>query len=594
MKKRFAAIVAALGLAVVFAGAGTAQEGAPAESGEQVLRKGVFSSQELLRVDDSIIRRMQRLFDVAGLVFPAEVYPITVGQALEILDRLQDGSGSAAYFGRLTESWFGAGDDLALVRREAERLRASLESRALIRQDWFSFDASLAANPELYLHSRVLGSEAATDWEYGYRDRLPLVAVEGRLAVGPFFGVLDLDLKNEHNAIERAVDPALYSNIPPDAAYFDFQFPFRALLSVGDKGWGLVLGRDGVNVANGHGGNLGISGAADFYDFARFQLWGDGLRYTGMWLNLDASMDDIPALAPPAAAIESMEKNAFLHRLDISFFDKLTLGLSEAVMVGGQAPGLKLFNPFILFHDTYPWLDTPGMIGASSMLNLDVTANPFRWLRLWYQMAMNQFQTDFEKQKYAGAADAMPDAYGWLAGAEVTVPVWLGQELPPLVLGAGAEFCETNPWMYVRENAMNSWFTTRRLVSNVPGSFQMIHQPIGWRLGPDARSLQVWLEASVADLFELGLGWEYRARGENNLLSRYAEGPAAVALVTPSGIVQYENVFGFDGQVWFLHAPDVGLQVNLDVLAMENYGHAVSADRNWTDWQFAAALRFKL
>ncbi|GAB1455633.1 hypothetical protein MASR2M48_09400 [Spirochaetota bacterium] len=175
-------------------------------------------------------------------------------------------------------------------------------------------------------------------------------------------------------------------------------------------------------------------------------------------------------------------KNLFLHRFEALLGGRVALALVEGLMVGGVEPDLAYANPFLILHNRFAWNAT-SFESAASVLGLELRFNPWRYMELYGSFAMNQLQTSYERERYAGDAEAIPNAYAWLAGGEGAYPFMGGW------IRASLEYVFTNPWMYIRENRFTSFTWRRRLTSNVAGADQLCDSFIGYRYGPDARSV---------------------------------------------------------------------------------------------------------
>lgn len=590
-----------------------------AGSGLGLCAAGPADSQVMLRVDDPRVAAIEYLAKSRGLVNGLPVKPWSLGQARDILARLVDPQAPSldTDLARL------AGWNRSLspgAQQLVQSLLDELKPRKLIAEQGFSLDCALTLGLETWLHTNPVDQGETGQWEYDYNERTPLLDVDTQALWGTggeagdlfhgFWGDMDIDLREDQNVINMYLDashPANDTNIPEDFTYIDFQFPHRAMLSTGGADWLLVVGRDRLDLGNGHRGNLGVSATPDFYDFGRFQLLSDWFNYTALWINLESDLEGLSNLEPQdsSGVVYDYEaaKNLFLHRFDLNFWNTLHFGFTEAMLVGGVQPTIEYMNPFMVFHNLYPWNDGDFM-SASAFMGLELTFNPVRFVSLWAQYGQNQFQTPMEVEQYPGA-NTIPNAWGALAGADLTLPLEPAAEpaadagnasggVGPWFLSAGLEWAYTNPWFYIRENGLNTWFWRRRLVSNVVGGIQFVTKSIGWHLGPDSHSIGAWVGLERHGLASLEMNLEYRLQGEQTLTTPYQPSSAAASLVTPTGIPQETWIAGLSAAVTLFPAgswdqawlPRTGLHGDLKYLYQT--GHVTGAV--WEDFQVVLGI----
>jgi hypothetical protein len=262
-------------------------------------------------------------------------------------------------------------------------------------------------------------------------------------------------------------------------------------------------------------------------------------------------------------------RNMFVHRIDFSLFNRVSIGISEGILIGGVQPDLVYFNPFMIFHDLYHWGH------ASTIASLEVSGNPWKYLELYGQMAFNQIQSPYEVIRYGAAAADTPNASAFLGGIRARIPVWQGY------VDAGVEGVDVSPWMYIRENRLISYEWWRWTNSNVAGSPEWVSAPLGYSTGPDALVFSAWAGYEVPSLFSVGLDFRRTAKGEQTLATVYSEDPAAVALTTPTGTPQYTNVLHLAASGDVL--PFLRLAGDFYWISIDNLGYAQGVSA--TDFQ---------
>ncbi len=396
---------------------------------------------------------------------------------------------------------------------------------------------------EGYFHTNT--SRSKTEWEYGYAERRPLVSLPLEAWVGEHvYGAADLSVRKNHDALNAELVPDNYTNFPFNFDEIDYEFPLRAFIALGGKHWSVSLGRDRFSWGNGETGNLAVSDSPDYYDYARATLYWGSFKYTAAWITLLYDKDSyrFPVLGPVGNTVEDGDynpRNFFSHRFEISFADRLTLGITEGILVGGVEPDISYLNPLIIFHNMYRWSH------ASSLLALEVSYNPWKYFELYGQAAFNQIQLPYELSRYGGASST-PDANALLAGVRARIPVDEGY------IDAGSEIVRVSPWMYIRENKLISYEWWRWMASNVSGTSQWLSAPMGYYEGPDSIVFAVWVGYSVPDSYSLRLEYRRSVKGSNSLDTPYPEdeeGEDAASMLTPTGTARTKNVFHVGGSV---------------------------------------------
>jgi hypothetical protein len=509
------------------------------------------NSQTILPYDSPAASLLQSMLLEQGKEPLSTAGPFSIGELRMALDRVDPAALSEA------------------GRRAYGTVKAALATRSAAKPMALGFAAHPSASVESYY--RANPSPDGTEWQEGYNQRLPLLSVPMDVWIGDdAYADFDLALRQNHDALDPALVPDNRLNWTLDFDRLDYEIPQRAFAGFGGDGWSFTIGRDRFSWGNGHGGNLLLSDSADYQDFARMTLFWPRLKYTGLWIMLYASTDQYRAPSSGAAAITTdpawYPRNFFLHRLDFTLWDRLSISLNEGILIGGIDPDLVYFNPLMIFHDLFRW----GF--ASSICALEVDWNPWRFIDVYGQAAYNQIQTPYELIKYGTGASDSPGAAAYLGGARGRVPLWQGY------LDAGGEAALVQPWMYIRENELISYEWWRYQCSNVTNSTQWVSAPIGYFTGADAVTGSLWASYDVPGLFSVGLGWTHVVKGEQDFSTTYVETAQTVALVTPTGIAQVTDI---------IHAratadpfPFLRLAADLYWLGVANNGHVEGA---WVD-----------
>ncbi|TVQ28237.1 MAG: hypothetical protein EA383_01010 [Spirochaetaceae bacterium] len=417
--------------------------------------------------------------------------------------------------------------DLSVAGRAAyDRVRELIDPDPLYRETDTGFFGSI--NAQLALESYFNTADNETEWLKDYSRRLPLLTIPVEFGLArSFYARGDLLLRNEHATVG---DPDFLTNVPTGIASIDFQFPLSAYALAGGDTWFAHLGRDQLRWGSGRSGVMVLGDEPDYYEFARFGVTTERFRYTGLVVDLEARMSSSEEEAFRAVNQSEFErynkdredaKTLYLHRFELELGNRVSLAISEGSMYGTRRGTLRLWNPLMIYHNFF---DSDH---ASAMLGVEFNVRPARHLNIYGEWGMNQFGTTFKREAYD--TDDIPDAFGFLLGAEALVPTG------PRFMTGGLEFAYTNPWFGVREHPYTTWHWRRRTISNLKGSRPVVTRPIGYRFGPDtmlARFDIGYLEPGIRNGV---LSLTYRLRGENTIETPYERSIAAASARTPSG-----------------------------------------------------------
>jgi|GEM_PF-6620235 hypothetical protein len=436
-------------------------------------------------------------------------------------------------------------------------LRAALDRidpDRLSDQGRAKYDAALAAlRPDPAYVSGKLGaktglkveldgnyrSDEDVPWILGYQERpsflaLPLEAWAG----GGIYGLSELALRRDYYSVNLPVSQLSvpnYTSVPIDFIGADSNFPFRAFGVAGGDFWSLRIGRDRLSLGSMGEDNLVVSSKTEWYDYARLTLFFRDFQYSAYMVQLDPS------------------RNLYMHRTDFLFFDRLSIGLTEGILVGDDAPELRYFNPLMIFHGYEAWNDEPvgdavtgnGTVpaanpsGIGSMLGIEINYNPARYVTLVAQYQFNAGQDPLKLLLWPTATGTIPNSDAFLIGAKLRAP-YSGGYLIGELCGVYAEpfdmILGTNKISYIYDRPADSSYSSRD-----------IEEWIGFSEGPDCVLVSGSLHYETADRASLGLSASYRWKGQNGLNTVYAWSTQNAAEVAPTGIVEGRLRLGIDG-----------------------------------------------
>lgn len=433
---------------------------------------------------------------------------------------------------------------------------------------------NLALHPTVAVEGYINTNPDAstTEWEYGYNDRQAVLQLPIEAWVGEgIYVVLDPSIKLNRDSLDETLVPATYTNIPFDFMPIDWEFPFRAFLSAGGRNWSFIIGRDRFSWGNGRTGNLVVSDSPDYFDFARITGYWRDFKYSALWISLLYYLDPyrypIWGTAGPTSgnvvSDDDFPRNYFLHRLDFTPWDSLSLSVIEGILVGGMDPSLVYFNPVTIFHNLFRFHH------GGAILGLEARWNPWKYFEVYGQAAFNEIQSPWEMLFYGSSASDVANANAFIGGLKSRIPLWEGY------LDAGAEAAYVSPWMYLRENLLNSFQWWRYIASNVPGSPQWVSESLGYFTGPDGLAFSAWAGYDVPGFFAVNADYTLSLEGQQSFDTPFANGEEAVALATPTGIVETKHVVHLGGS--FEPLSFIRLAVDLYGVFVDNFGNVSGA-----------------
>jgi len=529
----------------------------------------------LLPVGSPFVERLLALSLAEGRVARHSSFPITTGDALIWA---QSFAGTSALA------------DALILELQAQVKGSSLGKTIPDPQDrlWLRFQPVFTLELHDHLNQEYFG------WVRPAKDRHALLELP--LEIGLSFKEIGLELwglsdfaLNEHlNSMYEAQAVPNFSNVPEQASNIDFQFPRRTDVVLAGDGVSLMLLRDSLFFGTTHDGSLTLGDAPDWYDAIRVQVHDSMLSYTWLWISLEPYLTAAEKALPAYSLLRSQQKNLFLHRLDVRPADFLSFAIVEGSMVGGIDPSLKHMHPLSVFHNMFAWEDVDGFMAASSLLGVELNILPVKGIQLYGSFVMNQLQTAYELENYAGDTSSIPNAFAFMVGLSGAKIVGNG------LLHGGLEWFETNPWMYIRENALNSFFARKRLNNGTPGTKRLYDQPIGYKHGPDSRVFSGWIGFIQGDDLNLEFNASYRLAGQNRIDTPYRTGEAAIKAQTPSGTAEQYVTLGVQGDVKLFdsavlwRAASIRLGGSIDAVWAKTWG--VAADPVLFDLQYGLWL----
>ena len=464
------------------------------------------NQQRILPLNSPVYEYLEALCLEGGMAIPSTSRPFSIAEA-------------EAYLERIPLSSLSPGG-----RRTVQEVKKLLSERSLYSEgENFQFNPVLNCNIEAYVNS----ADSADEWEYGYEQRQPLVELPLQIFLyDAFYADLQPCFQKDPFVAESA---DTWSNIITDFSEVEGHFPFRGFFSLGGTHWTIQAGRDFLSWGNGITGNLILSDYADYHDFLRFAVFWKTFKFSTCFIEFDSWEDD-------SVTADDFSESFLGHRLEARFWDRISIALTESLMLESKYFQPRYLNPFMVYHN---WFlnDRYGNIN----LGIELEVNPFRWFYLYGQFCADQIQSSYEKKRYANA-DSMPDAYGYILGIRGAYPVKTGY------VQSHFEWVRTDPWFYLIEGQPD-YIVERRIITNYLGKKVIISKPLGYWAGPDTMLFSWQASFSALNLFSLFVGAQYQVQGENTIYTPFESGEAAVSLKTPTGqFPQKKWVLSFGGE----------------------------------------------
>ena len=515
-------------------------------------------------------------FRIAGQAMPIATAPVTGSQLeglLGSLDMEADGGdyGIGVVYGRLLEG-------------------LSLPSRT------FSYDDDVFAvvrptiNPQVFVHSN--DDATVIDWEYPYRDWLPILDFEAGFCLGSnFYGLIDLNLTTRVSKIGYGV---VFINLLKEFADFELALPRKAYASIGNDGLSFVIGRDRVEAGNGMTGNLMVGDGHWWNDFAKLSVLKHPFSYDFTLMSFDTYKDyNKDPLWLEQFDYNSPHRLVAIHRFSMAPFKWMSFAVAEGMLQYGTNlfGDFEMLNPFMLLHGTNGYVRG----NQNNFFGVELSFVPCNGLELNLSVMFDQIQVATELDDGQPWSYSPPNAYGALANAIYSTAALAG------VVTYHVEFVYTSPCLYLKEDGKGyDHWDTNLIVGNVlwdDGDSDLSY--LGYKYGPDTVALGIG--ADYVDLDGLAFGGSvlFRAHGEHGI--RYYDnqhdtvelGPVHFRDVSPTytqGATLPELRLSVSTYAEYALFSDLDVKANLAFVHAWNYRNEI--DRNMLDVQLAVGVSY--
>ena len=217
------------------------------------------------------------------------------------------------------------------------------------------------------------------------------------------------------------------TNVLPASKHFDFQWPKRAVFSVGTDTLNFSINRDKISWGNSKIGNFVVDDHVDYHEYARFTTFSRYFKYEALMIFFDthyAAYDHFQVL--------------LAHRLEFRPWDVLTIAVSENVMYKDKVFQLQYLNPAFVLHN----LNNRSTLNAIAHAEIDWVPAPS--LRLYGQFALDrrppQMKGIMKKSRHGRSWPALNGARSSIK--EFLLPSLKGAWRLPYVSTRGSRFPE--------------------------------------------------------------------------------------------------------------------------------------------------------
>jgi hypothetical protein len=388
-----------------------------------------------------------------------------------------------------------------------------------------------------------------------------------------------------------AADPEYYANaetlgvnVPWKLEYVDLNMPLRAFIAAGGSWWNFQLGRDRISYGTGYTGNLSISDNPAFYEFARLSFFTRFFKYSVLinQMPLEIKEDNDKKYHEHKNYLErTTQRHFYLHRLDFTPFNALSVGLMEGLMVGNSALEIRYLNPFTIFHNYYSSWDYDKVVGdmTGSFFSVEANWNIFRSMALYGQFAMNQLITKYKAEHWP---DQPPNGLAFLAGTRFShsFDSWGSVFF--------VEFLYTDPYAYMSPSPFSSFIQMRRLsVNNNNTLLYYIAYP------RDTIALSLGTKFFKGDTLNISGEFSWISRGEHNkngIIWDWEQTVDSFNERTPTGIAENKFTASLEAQ-WKLY-PFLALKGGVTGIFSRNNRHINGSDETGGQAAFSVSFMY--
>jgi len=517
---------------------------------------------DMIPVGDPILEDLRYLSLESGRPFLSLPPPLAPAEVEQFLDSLDESLLSEP----AREAYYRA------------RKRLAPEARLSLTSDHFSVFFNINST----LEARVRFNRDI-DWYPQYPKIAPMISVPLRFFFGNIVQLYFEPLVSVNPPHYQSAD-IFGINMHYNTENLDPTLPHRAFIAAGGPWWNFQLGRDRLFWGTGHTGSLTFADNSAYFEYARLSLFSKIFKYSlivnQMPLRITNDLYDPSSLDPPStwdldSITHTTQRNFYLHRLDFSFFNRITISAMEGVMVGNSPLEIRYLNPFIIFHSFFSWVDydewpeTAKVHGSGSMngsfFSVEVNWNIIKSLSVYGQFVMNEFALKSELEN----PDQPPNAMGYMAGLNYThsFNTWGSAFF--------LEFVYTDPFLYVLSSPFASFI---QMCKVGPAEAHVQYRFIGYPR--DTISLTLGGRFFKGDTLSFSGSFSWLSKGEhdkNGLEWDWEKSQAAREAKTPSGTAENSFIISLGAQ--WKPLPYLGINGSLTGIVAHNNNHNSGSDK---------------
>ncbi len=491
--------------------------------------------QKIYPVSSSEYETIKYVYIMSGHSFPSSSGPWSGDELLEMVENI---------YPSLTDS---------SLLRVLDEVRSSITEKKMIETKYIDLSFRDSLTPEFYFHTNTDGYERETVtgikekafqnrgmWVYGTMDQKPFYTLDWETwAAGSFYALFEINLQNSTHSGENytkelgfkhlSSNILFLQNMEFEAGLIDGNFPNRAFVSGGGKGWSIQIGRDRISWGLGETGNMSISNNLPYHDMLRFTIYSDSFKYTfltsffphpmnyyekdetskiGQWKAMDNFYNTLHGLRFYTA-----------HRVEGRFFnDRVTLTLTEGLMymTEDNTIDIRAFNPVNFNHNNYT------AANSNSTLAFEADWTVVKGINIYGEFIIDEIAFPGVETSPSAENRTRPSAYGALLGVHGVFMVKGG------FFHTSLEAAKTDPFLYLRYGddtpygidyvvALRNWSTSSNAIT-------YDEYALGYTYGPDAIVANLNAEWVSADsILRFGGNVFFMAHGTHDIWSVWTE-----------------------------------------------------------------------
>lgn len=277
-------------------------------------------------------------------------YPIFAGNESEIIYRTSN-EFMLTEFSRINSGKVAPSTIHAVTRRE---FNARYNDSSTSSKDGFRTYFEAEVTP----HLTAFSSPYSYDTYYPYSmmylyEKLPKIAgFKAAVSIDDYFyGKFVYNVSSSKTGFS---DEGIYHPLSIDS-YAAGDSPDEGYISFSRDHMSITMGRFKGGSGNGLMGNLFQNSLAPYYDQISFTFYNEFIKYYYMLGSSSYKLSDEEYYAQKSELETSSDNSKMFafHKLEVSLFEKVTIGAGAMALVGGKNPDFNMINPFGFYHDIY-------------------------------------------------------------------------------------------------------------------------------------------------------------------------------------------------------------------------------------------------